>query len=121
MSPGKLLLDERMAPFVIAHRAGSTPRGRRYAPLPQGVENGDTGKYPFASGLAAQLWGLHSESLALRLSGARPFNYRPMAALFARRRIVSASCKNCLVFSCSLRYFPDGSWVGSFTNSTLPW
>ena len=36
-----------------------------------------------------------------------PRNYRPVAALLARRRIVSVSSSNCLLCSCSERYFPD--------------
>jgi hypothetical protein len=39
----------------------------------------------------------------------RPLDYRSMAALFVRRRIVSASSTNCLLYLCRARYFPDSS------------
>jgi len=48
-----------------------------------------------------------------------PRNYRPVAPLFARRRIVSVSSSNCLLCSCSARYFPDKSRVASPKSSPL--
>jgi len=50
---------------------------------------------------------------------ARPRNYPFVAALFARRRIISASSSNCLPCSCSARYFPDNSRAASPTSSPL--
>jgi DNA-binding winged helix-turn-helix (wHTH) protein/Tol biopolymer transport system component len=48
-----------------------------------------------------------------------PLDYRPMAALFVRRRIVSASSNNCLLYLCRARYFADSSWVASSATSSL--
>lgn len=93
--------SQRQSIIAVA-RVAIIPKAHPYAQVPVEPVDGATAPVPENS-----------------FQQARPLDYRPVAELFARRRIVSASSSNCLLWSRSARYFPDSSWVASSTSSPL--